>query len=162
MQSIRSGSRESPSSETTSEKVQDVNRLDDLPDRLRGALCADEFPPKWPAGPISGFLRDVAENRVASIQVSGREIVVWRSDTGGKYVTTGAISPSLLKLLADHDVAVTYGRESGGTQTILLVAVPVLLLLGLLVFFLKKAQGGKRISSRSRRVGRGSWARKAR
>ncbi|MGE5193623.1 MAG: ATP-dependent metallopeptidase FtsH/Yme1/Tma family protein, partial [Deltaproteobacteria bacterium] len=91
--------------------------------------------------PFPTFLSDVAADRVAEIQVTGREIVVWRSDSGQKYVTEGALSPGLFKTLAEHDVAVNYGKESGGVQTVLLIALPIVLLLALLVFFLRKAQG---------------------
>jgi cell division protease FtsH len=93
--------------------------------------------------PFAGFMRDVEENRIAQVQVDGSDIVAWRSDTGGKYRTRGSLSPSLIKTLSEHNVGVTFGSESGGMQTILLVAVPVVLLLGLLVFFLRKSQGNQ-------------------
>jgi cell division protease FtsH len=96
-----------------------------------------------PRVPFAAFLRDVEENRVAQIQVDGMDIIVWRSDSGGKYRTYGPVAPNLVRNLTEHNVAVTYGRESGGMQTALLVGVPIVLLLGLLVFFLRRTQGNQ-------------------
>jgi cell division protease FtsH len=93
--------------------------------------------------PFTAFWRDVDENRIAQVQVDGSDIVAWRSDTGGKIRTRGALSSVLLKTLSDHNVPVTFGTESNNFQTILLVAVPIVLLLGLLVFFLKRSQGNQ-------------------
>src|SRR5262245_15988190 len=92
--------------------------------------------------PFTAFWRDVDENRIAQVQVEGSDIVAWRSDTGGKIRTRGALSSVRLKTLSDHNVPVTFGTESS-FQTILLVAVPIVLLLGLLVFFLRRSQGNQ-------------------
>src|SRR5262245_18059168 len=93
--------------------------------------------------PFTGFMRDVEENRIAQVQVEGSEIAAWRSDTGCKIRTRGALSSVLLKTLSDHNVSVTFATESSNFQTILLVAVPIVLLLGLLVFFLRRSQGNQ-------------------
>src|SRR6476646_2244499 len=70
--------------------------------------------------PFTAFMRDVEENRIAQVQVEGSDIVAWRSDTGGKIRTRGALSSALVKMLSEHNISVTFGTESSNFQTILL------------------------------------------
>jgi cell division protease FtsH len=94
-----------------------------------------------PRVPFSTFAADLAADRVAEIQIGNRQIVVWPRDGRGKYVTTGALTPKMFQTVAEHDVAMQYAQESNGMQTALIIGIPMVLLLALLVYFLRKASG---------------------
>jgi cell division protease FtsH len=91
--------------------------------------------------PFSTFADDLAADRIAEIQLNDRQITFWPKDGRGKCVTTGALTPRMYQIAAEHDVAMQYAQESNGLKTALIIGIPMVLLLALLIYFLRKARG---------------------
>ena len=89
------------------------------------------------------FMTDVEHNRVASIRVHNNEITVELADGSPNYTTLGAVNDELTQLLSDHGALVTWGKSSRPVVTILTVALPLILLLIFLCYFVKKANTAK-------------------
>ena len=85
------------------------------------------------------FMEHVEQNRVASIRVHNNEITVELADGSPSYTTLGAVNDELTQLLSDHGALVTWGKPRRPLVTILTVALPLLLLLLFLYYFVKKA-----------------------
>ena len=89
--------------------------------------------------PFTQFLSDVADQKVASVDVNGNEITVMNQE-GLRYGTRGMLDVALLGKLSEQGVQVRY--ETGGTLTAwIMFLFPVVLLLGFLVYFVRKSKG---------------------
>jgi len=90
--------------------------------------------------PFTQLITDVTEQNVASLDVNGNEITV-RNQQGLRYGTRGMLDVALLEKLSEQGVQVRY--ETAGTLTAWIpFLVPFVLLLGFLVYFLRKSQRG--------------------
>jgi cell division protease FtsH len=84
------------------------------------------------------FYEDVDNGNVASVELNGTEMLVTTSQ-GLRYKTSGMLDGELVERLAQQGVAITY--ETGSLTTWFVFLVPVALLLGFLIYFLRKSQG---------------------
>ncbi len=89
------------------------------------------------------FLQDVELNRVASIRVHNNEITVDLADGSPRYTTLGAVTDEMTQMLSEHGVLVTWGEPRRPLRTVLTIALPLLLLLVFLYYFVKKANVAK-------------------
>jgi cell division protease FtsH len=88
--------------------------------------------------PFAQFLSDIAEENVASVEVSGYEIIV-TSVQGQRYKTSGVLDAELLSKLSEQDVPVKY--ETGQTAAWISFLLPLVMLAGFLIYFLRKSRG---------------------
>ncbi len=92
--------------------------------------------------PFAVFLEHVEAGEVSGVRIESNQIRVSRWD-GHDYQTLGVVDDALTQRLSDMGAVVAWGEESKPLRTLLLTAVPLLVLVGLFLYFLKKgAQGG--------------------
>jgi len=95
--------------------------------------------------PFSDFVTDVANDNVESVEITGNELTI-TDVQGTRYSTSGAITGELMEKLAEQDVPLRYGSDSGSSSRILLSWIiflfPVVLLLAFLLYFLRKSKAG--------------------
>jgi cell division protease FtsH len=91
---------------------------------------------EWPV-----FVESVENGAVTSVRVAGNELTVTLHG-GYEFTALGVLDDALMRQLSEHGVLVEVGEESDPFRTILIAAVPVLLLLLGVVYFLRKVQGG--------------------
>ena len=87
--------------------------------------------------PFSRLIADIDNEHVAGIEVYGHEITV-TDIQGTQYSTSGILDPSLMEKLSEQAVPVTYG--TGGLSSWLVFLVPIVLLVGFLVYFVRKSR----------------------
>ena len=88
------------------------------------------------------FIAYVDEGQVASVRVDGNVIhfEIWG---GASFQALGVMDDDLTRRLSDQGVPVAWGPpEKGPMRTILIVGVPLIIFLGLFLYFLRKMQGG--------------------
>jgi len=95
--------------------------------------------------PFSDFVTDVANDNVESVEITGNELTI-TDVQGTRYSTSGALTGELMEKLAEQDVPLRYGSDSGSSSRILLSWIiflfPVVLLLAFLLYFLRKSKAG--------------------
>ncbi len=91
----------------------------------------------------SDFVEAVRSNKVASVVIQGRNLTGEFKD-GKEFRTFAPDDPELMKLLRDHSVRINAkpDEESGIWQNILISWFPMLLLIGVWIFFMKQMQAG--------------------
>lgn len=95
--------------------------------------------------PYSNFLREVRNDNVAKVEISadGGSIVGERKD-GGAFVTNAPLDLKLIDDLDAHDVEIVQKpkQRENLLVTILINILPVLLFLGVFIYFMRQMQAG--------------------
>lgn len=98
--------------------------------------------------PYSQFIDDVSGGRVKSVTITGPRIVGVYTDNNASFQTYSPPSDSnLISRLEEKNVAITAKPESDGSGSllgILLSWLPMILILGVWIFFMRQMQGGSR------------------
>ncbi len=87
---------------------------------------------------FSEFMEHVEAGEVASVEVWNNEISVERFD-GWRYQTLGVMTEELQQHLSEQGIVMAWKEPSRSGRTLLVVGVPLLLILVLFLYFLKKA-----------------------
>ena len=105
--------------------------------------------PKHPVAsdtvPFSSFLKNVEDGRVVRVEIKGNDIEGVLAD-GTAFKTYAPNDPNLVEKLASKGVNITASPEDNQMPSlwgILLSWFPMLLLIGVWVFFMRQMQGGK-------------------
>ena len=98
---------------------------------------------------FSDFVDAVKADKIASITIQGQNIVgVYKN--GKDFKSYAAGDPDLMKMLREHSVKVNAmpGEESSLWQAVLVNMLPVILIIGVWIFFMRQVQsgGGKAMS----------------
>jgi cell division protease FtsH len=96
----------------------------------------------------SDFLSAVENNRVLEVEIRGRDIL-WKDSEGKQYQTYAPEDPDLIKLLREKRVVINAKKEDETPwYSYLINWFPMLLLIGLWLFFMRQVQvgGGKALS----------------
>ena len=93
--------------------------------------------------PFSEFSESVASDRVASVMIQGRNITGTYKD-GKEFKTFAPEDPDLVKRLREKGVKITAkpDEEAGVWQNIFISWFPMLLLIGVWIFFMRQMQSG--------------------
>ena len=98
---------------------------------------------------FSDFVNAVQAGKIASVTIQGKNIVGIYKE-GKDFKSYAPEDPELMKMLRDHDVKIAAkpDDEPGFWQSILVSWVPMLLLIGVWIFFMRQMQagGGKAMS----------------
>lgn len=91
----------------------------------------------------SDFVESVRTNKVASVVIQGKNLTGEYRD-GKEFRTYSPDDPELMKLLRDNNVRINAkpDEDSGMWQNILISWFPMLLLIGVWIFFMKQMQAG--------------------
>ncbi|MFC4623653.1 ATP-dependent zinc metalloprotease FtsH [Daeguia caeni] len=95
----------------------------------------------------SQFIDDVSNGRVKSVTITGDRITGTLNDNGTTFQTYSPGDPSLVSRLESKNVNITARPESDGSSSligILLSWLPMILILGVWIFFMRQMQGGSR------------------
>lgn len=95
----------------------------------------------------SQFIDDVSNGRVKSVTITGQRISGTLADNGSTFQTYSPGDTGLVSRLEDKGVAITARPESDGSSSligILLSWLPMILILGVWIFFMRQMQGGPR------------------
>ncbi|EEY05210.1 ATP-dependent zinc metalloprotease FtsH [Brucella neotomae] len=95
----------------------------------------------------SQFIDDVSNGRVKSVTITGQRISGTLADNGSTFQTYSPGDTGLVSRLEDKGVAITARPESDGSSSligILLSWLPMILILGVWIFFMRQMQGGSR------------------
>ncbi len=103
------------------------------------ALVVSDEPAEW--RDYATFVADLEAGTVAGVRVVDNRIDVDKID-GSRYSTYGFPDGDALESLADQGVPITWEEESSLSTTMLLTWGPVLLIVGLWIFFMKRMGGG--------------------
>ncbi|HMK75853.1 MAG TPA: ATP-dependent zinc metalloprotease FtsH [Thermodesulfobacteriota bacterium] len=96
----------------------------------------------------SDFISTVENNRVQEAEIRGRNII-WRDKEGKRFKTYAPEDPEIIKLLRDKGVVINVKKEEESPfWNILISSLPVIILVGVLLFFIRQMQigGGKALS----------------
>jgi cell division protease FtsH len=97
----------------------------------------------------SDFISSVENNKVLEVEAKGRNIV-WSDSEGKRYKTYAPEDPEMIKLLREKRVVINAKREEEAPfwQSILISWFPMILLIGVWIFFMRQVQmgGGKALS----------------
>ena len=94
---------------------------------------------------FTSFMTDVESGRVRSVEISGTEVKgTFREDPTKSLKTTVPLNyPDLYKTLREHNVAITIKETSSGNWVSILVnAIPFILLLAFWIFMMRQMQSG--------------------
>ena len=94
---------------------------------------------------FSTFLENVEEGRVVQVEIKGNEIEGILSD-GTVFNTYAPNDPNLVEKLSSKGVSITASPQEDKMPSILGILLswfPMLLLIGVLIFFMRQMQGGK-------------------
>jgi cell division protease FtsH len=96
------------------------------------------------SAPYAGFevfLEHVETEMIESVRLVNTEIHVtlWG---GYEYRTLGVVDDALTRKLSEQGVVVAWGEDSNLLDTLLYVVLPVLLVIALVIFLLRRMQGG--------------------
>ncbi|MBW3096290.1 ATP-dependent zinc metalloprotease FtsH [Pseudohoeflea coraliihabitans] len=97
--------------------------------------------------PYSQFLNEVDAGRVRDVTIVGERITGNYKDTAGAFQTYSPGDNNLIAELSEKDVAITAQPEVDGSNTLLgylFSLLPILLILGVWIFFMRQMQGGSR------------------
>jgi len=95
----------------------------------------------------SQFLKDVDSGRVRDVTIVGNRISGNYKDTAGGFQTYSPGDANMIAELTGKDVAITARPETDGSNTLvgyLVSWLPILLILGVWIFFMRQMQGGSR------------------
>jgi len=96
--------------------------------------------PDLPRVDFVRFLEEVEAGQVGAIRIESNEVFV--ENWGGyEYVTLGVVDDALQTRLSEQGVVIRWGPEEKPYRTLLLVGVPLIALLALFLYFLKKQSG---------------------
>ncbi|MBL4732603.1 MAG: ATP-dependent zinc metalloprotease FtsH [Rhizobiaceae bacterium] len=92
----------------------------------------------------SKFMSDVDGNRVRSVTIAGRQITGVYSDNNTRFETYAPEDPDLVKRLANKGVIIeaTPPSEGSALSSFLFTWLPMFVLLGVWIFFMRQMQGG--------------------
>jgi cell division protease FtsH len=95
------------------------------------------------------FISAVENNRVLDVETRGRNIV-WKDLEGKRYKTYAPEDPEMIKILREKKVTINAKKEDESPfwQNILISWFPMILLIGIWIFFMRQIQigGGKALS----------------
>jgi len=93
--------------------------------------------------PYSKFLRDVENNKVRSVVIAGREITGVYGENGAKFETYSPEDPGLIQKLEARGVQIeaTPPNDGSSLTSIFLSWLPMFVLLGVWIFFMRQMQG---------------------
>ena len=95
--------------------------------------------------PFSTFISEVDKGNVTSVDIRGNELQGTFSN-GTRFKTYSPNYPELVQKLSDKGVAITAGPSEHSMPSffgVLLSWFPMLLLIGVWIFFMRQMQGGK-------------------
>jgi cell division protease FtsH len=95
--------------------------------------------------PFSTFITEVDKGNVNAVDIRGNEVSGTFSN-GARFKTYAPNYPELVQKLTDKGVAITAGPSEDGMPSffgVLLSWFPMLLLIGVWIFFMRQMQGGK-------------------
>ncbi|MEL6922120.1 MAG: ATP-dependent metallopeptidase FtsH/Yme1/Tma family protein, partial [Pseudomonadota bacterium] len=92
----------------------------------------------------SQFLQDVESGRVQSVTIAGERIIGTYGDTGVTFQTYSPGDSDLVTKLEAQGVEIRARPESEGNSffTVLLSWLPMIIILGVWIFFMRQMQGG--------------------
>ncbi len=97
----------------------------------------------------SDFITAVDKGQVLEVEARGRNIV-WKDSDGKRYKTYAPEDPEMIKILREKHVVINAKREDESPfwQNILISWFPMILLVGVWIFFMRQVQvgGGKALS----------------
>ncbi len=102
--------------------------------------------------PFNQLVQDIEKANVAKIEEQGRTLIVQSTD-GQRYITTGELNKDLRIQLSHNRATVVNAPKTSWLWTALIVAVPILILLFALIYFLQK-QGSSGLNILSLRKSR--------
>ena len=93
----------------------------------------------------STFLSDVREGRVAAVEIDD-EIIRGKTHNGTSFITYAPNDPKLVDELVSNQVVIKAKKEEETSllMHLLISSFPILLLIGVWIFFMKQMQGGGR------------------
>lgn len=98
--------------------------------------------------PFSQFLKDVDASRVKEVVITGSKVIGSYSESGATFQTYApSVDTALTERLEAKDVTVTVRPETDGSSGFLSyigTLLPMLLILGVWLFFMRQMQGGSR------------------
>jgi cell division protease FtsH len=95
----------------------------------------------------SRFLQDVTNGKVKSVTITGERISGSYTDNGTAFQTYSPGDPNLVSRLQEKNVVIAARPETDGSTSllgILLSWLPMLVILGVWIFFMRQMQGGSR------------------
>ena len=95
----------------------------------------------------SQFIDDISNGRVKAVTITGDRIAGTYSDSGAAFQTYSPGDTGLVPRLESKGVTITARPESDGSSSlvsILLSWLPMILILGVWIFFMRQMQGGSR------------------
>ncbi len=97
----------------------------------------------------SDFIQAVENNRVLDVETKGRSIT-WRDADGKRFKTYAPEDPEMIKILREKKITITAKKEEETPlwQNILISWFPMIILIGVWLFFMRQMQigGGKALS----------------
>jgi len=97
----------------------------------------------------SDFINAVESNRVLDIETKGRSII-WRDAEGKRFKTYAPEDPEMIKIIREKKIAINAKKEDESPlwQNILISWFPMIILIGVWLFFMRQMQigGGKALS----------------
>ena len=93
----------------------------------------------------STFLQNVDNGKVKTVTIAGNRISGTYADNGAAFQTYSPSDPTLVSHLRDKNVLISARPESDGSNSlisILLSWLPMLVILGVWIFFMRQMQGG--------------------
>lgn len=97
--------------------------------------------------PYSQFINDVNSGRVKSVTIAGNRITGTYSDNGASFQTYSPGDAGLVGRLESKSVQIAARPESDGSTSLvgmLISWLPMILILGVWIFFMRQMQGGSR------------------
>ena len=92
--------------------------------------------------PYSDFVHRVENNEVSSVTLDGEQ-VRFRGTDGNEYVTIKPQDAEITNLLINENIPIkAVKQQQSGFQSFLITLLPVLLLIGVWIFFMNRMQGG--------------------
>jgi len=95
----------------------------------------------------SQFLEDVETGRVSEVTITGDRITGTYRESGGSFQTYSPGDSTLISRLEDRNVSIVARPEVDSSNTLfgyLVSWLPILLILGVWIFFMRQMQGGSR------------------
>ncbi len=112
------------------------------------ALMSDK--PSHPRRDYAEFVEDVKQGRVDTIRYDGQQFHV-KLFEGGSYSSPGVLDNALSDTLSQHGVGIEWGKKKNPWIDMFLSVFPIVLLVALFIYFLKKSGGG--VTGRPREAG---------
>lgn len=95
----------------------------------------------------SQFLQNVDAGRIGEVTISGDQIFGSYRDSAGRFQTYSPGDPDLVQRLESNNVTINAQPESDGSNSFLgyfISWLPILVILGVWIFFMRQMQGGSR------------------